>query len=85
MSKSADFMISFWMYILAHSGVDNLISEALFLETLNIQNEKGQDEIIANSFIAAVNTIKNELKKKKKNINVFMIKPFVVSTQINLK
>ena len=85
MSKSADFMISFWMYILAHSGVDNLISAALFLESLNIQNEKGQDEIIANSFIAAVNTIKNELLKNEKNINVFMIKPFVVSTQINLK
>jgi ribonuclease BN (tRNA processing enzyme) len=81
LSKSADFMISFWMYILAHSGVDNLISEALFLETLNIQNEKGQDEVIANSFIAAVNTIKNELLRNEKDINVFMVKPFVVTTQ----
>ena len=80
-TKSADFMISIWMYILAHSEVDNLISEALFLETLNTQNEKGQDEVIANSFIAAVNTIKNELLRNEKDINVFMVKPFVVTTQ----
>ena len=81
LSKSADFMISFWMYILTHSGIDNLISEALFLETLNIQYEKGQDEVIVNSFIAAVNTIKNELLRNDKDINVFMVKPFVVTTQ----
>ena len=81
LGKNADYMIGFWMYILAHSGVDNLISEALFLETLNIQNEKGQDEVIANSFIVAVNTLKNELLRNEKDINVFMVKPFVVTTQ----
>ena len=62
-------------------GIDNVISEALFLETLNIQYEKGQDEVIVNSFIAAVNTIKNELLRNDKDINVFMVKPFVVTTQ----
>ena len=80
--KSADFMISFWMYIIANfSKVDNLISESLFLETFNIQNEKGQDEVIVNSFIVAVNTIKNEMLRSEKDINVFMVKPFVVTTQ----
>ena len=42
---------------------------------------KGQDEVIVNSFIAAVNTIKNELLRNDKDINVFMVKPFVVTTQ----
>ena len=71
----------FWMHILANFQVDNLISEALFLETLKVQIEKGQDGVIVNSFIIAVNTIKNEMLRNEKDINVFMVKPFVVTTQ----
>ena len=79
--KDADFMNIFWMHILANFQVDNLISEALFLETLKVQIEKGQDGVIVNSFIIAVNTIKNEMLRNEKDINVFMVKPFVVTTQ----
>ena len=79
--KDADFMNIFWMHILANFQVDNLISEALFLETLKFQNEKGQDGVIVNSFIIAANTIKNEMLRNEKDINVFMVKPFVVTTQ----
>ena len=77
----ADFMLSCWIYVLAHSGVDNLISEGLFLETLQITIEKGQNEVIVSSFILAVKYIKDELLKNEKDINVFMVKPFVVTTQ----
>ena len=74
-------MLSCWIYVLAHSGVDNLISEGLFLETLQITIEKGQNEVIVSSFILAVKYIKDELLKNEKDINVFMVKPFVVTTQ----
>ena len=77
----ADFMLSCWIYILAHSGVDNLISEGLFFETLQVQIEKGQNEVIVSNFILAVKYIKDELLKSDKDINVFMVKPFVVTTQ----
>ena len=77
----AEFMISFWIYILANSGFDHLIAEALFFETLQIQVEKGADEVIVNHFITAVKYIKDELLKNEKDINVFMVKPFVVTTE----
>ena len=77
----ADTMLSCWIYVLAHSGVDNLISEALFLENLQVQIEKGQNEVIVSNFILAVKYIKDELLKNEKDINVFMVKPFVVTTQ----
>ena len=76
----ADFMLSCWIYVLAHSGVDNLISEALFFETLLIK-EKGKDEFIVNNFVLAVKYIKDELLKNERDINVFMVKPFVVMTE----
>ena len=77
----ADTMLSCWIYVLAHSGVDNLISESLFLENLSVQIEKGQNEVIVSNFILAVKYIKDELLKNEKDINVFMVKPFVVTTQ----
>ena len=77
----ADFMLSCWIYVLAHSGVDNLISEGLFFETLQVQIEKGQNEVIVSNFVLAVKYIKDELLKNEKDINVFMVKPFVVTTQ----
>ena len=73
-------MLSCWIYVLAHSGVDNLISEALFFETLLIK-EKGKDEFIVNNFVLAVKYIKDELLKNERDINVFMVKPFVVMTE----
>ena len=77
----ADTMLSCWIYVLAHSGVDNLIAESLFLENLQVQIEKGQNEVIVSNFILAVKYIKDELLKNEKDINVFMVKPFVVTTQ----
>ena len=77
----ADTMLSCWIYVLAHSGVDNLIAESLFLENLSVQIEKGQNEVIVSNFILAVKYIKDELLKNEKDINVFMVKPFVVTTQ----
>ena len=77
----ADTMIQCWIYVLANSSFDNLIPESLFFETLLLQKDKGQNAIIASSFVGAVKYIKNELLKNEKDINVFMVKPFVVTTQ----
>ena len=77
----ADTMIQCWIYVLANSSFDGLIPEALFFETLLLQKDKGQNAIIASSFVGAVKYIKNELLKNEKDINVFMVKPFVVTTQ----
>ena len=77
----ADTMIQCWIYVLSNSSFDGLISESLFFETLLLQKDKGQNAIIASSFVGAVKYIKNELLKNEKDINVFMVKPFVVTTQ----
>ena len=77
----ADTMIQCWIYVLANSSFDGLIPEALFFETLLLQKDKGQNAIIASSFVGAVKYIKNELLKNEKDINVFMVKPFVVTTK----
>lgn len=77
----ADTMLSCWIYVLTNSGFDNLIPESLFFETLQLQREKGQNAIIVSSFVGAVKYIKDELLKNEKDINVFMVKPFVVTTQ----
>jgi hypothetical protein len=77
----ADTMIQCWIYVLANSSFDNLIPESLFFETLLLQKDKGQNAIIVSSFVGAVKYIKNELLKNEKDINVFMVKPFVVTTQ----
>ena len=77
----ADTMIQCWIYVLANSSFDNLIPESLFFETLLLQKDKGQNAIIASSFVGAVKYIKNELLKNEKDINVFMVKPFIVTTQ----
>ena len=74
-------MIQCWIYVLANSSFDNLIPESLFFETLLLQKDKGQNAIIVSSFVGAVKYIKNELLKNEKDINVFMVKPFVVTTQ----
>jgi hypothetical protein len=76
-----DFMQSCWVYIIAHSGVKNLIAESLFFKLFQVKKGYGENEYIINNFVVAVEIIKNELLRNEKDINVYMVKPFIVQTQ----
>ena len=76
-----DFMQSCWIYIIAHSGAKNLIAESLFFKLFQVKKGFGENDYIINAFVVAVEIIKNELLKKEKDINVYMVKPFIVETQ----
>jgi hypothetical protein len=74
-------MGSFWTYVIAHSGAKNLISESLFFKLFQIKKGFGENAYIINTFIFAVEYIRNELFKKEKDINIYMVKPFIVETE----
>ena len=76
-----DFMQSCWVYIIAHSGAKNLIAESLFFKLFQVKKGLGENDYIINSFVFAVEYIKNELLRSEKDINVYMVKPFIVETQ----
>ena len=76
-----DFMQSCWIYIIAHSGAKNLIAESLFFKLFQVKKGIGENDYIINSFVVAVECIKNELLRSEKDINVYMVKPFIVETQ----
>ena len=76
-----DFIQSCWVYIIAHSGAKNLIAESLFFKLFQVKRGYGENEYIINAFVVAVEIIKNELLKNEKDINVYMVKPFIVQTQ----
>ena len=76
-----DFMQSCWVYIIAHSGAKNLIAESLFFKLFQVKKGFGENDYIINSFVFAVEYIKNELLKNEKDINVYMVKPFIVETE----
>ena len=78
---AGDFMGSFWTYVIAHSGAKNLISESLFFKLFQIKKGFGENAYIINTFIFAVEYIRNELFKKEKDINIYMVKPFIVETE----
>ena len=76
-----DFIQSCWVYIIAHSGAKNLIAESIFFKLFQVKKGFGENEYIINAFVVAVEFIKNELLKSEKDINVYMVKPFIVETQ----
>ena len=76
-----DFMQSCWVYIIAHSGAKNLIAESIFFKLFQVKRGFGENDYIINSFVVAVEIIRNELLKNEKDINVYMVKPFIVETQ----
>ena len=78
---AGDFMICCWIYIIAHSGAKNLISQSIFFKLFQVRRDYGVNDYIINSFVGAVESLRNELLKKEKDINVYMVKPFIVETQ----
>ena len=76
-----DFILNFWVYIIAHSGAKNLIPESIFFKLFQVKRDFGEKGYIINSFVVAVESIRNELLKNEKDINVYMVKPFIVETQ----
>ena len=76
-----DFVQSCWVYIIAHSGAKNLIPESIFFKLFQVKRGFGEKDYIINSFVVAVEYIRNELLRNEKDINVYMVKPFIVETQ----
>ena len=76
-----DFMTSCWVYVIAHSGAKNIIAESLFFKLFQVKRGFGENEYITSAFVVAVEYIKNELLRSEKDINVYMVKPFIVETQ----
>ena len=79
---SADFFNSCWIYILARAGVKNLIAECLFFKLFKVKKGYDQNDFIISNFIFAVEYLRKELLKGEKDINVYMVKPFDVETQV---
>ena len=78
---AGDFMSSCWTYIIAHSGAKNLIAESIFFKLFQVKKGFGESDYIINSFVVAIEFIRNDLLKNEKDINVYMVTPFKVETQ----
>ena len=81
LETSGDFITSCWTYIIAHSGAKNLIAESIFFKLFQVKKGFGESDYIINSFVVAVEYIRNDLLKNEKDINVYMVTPFKVETQ----
>lgn len=82
-----DFMISIWIYILAHYNyINNMFIEAMFLNFFNLNKGYEENDYVIKNFISAMETIKKEnLKIEEYSEESDSIQPIKVSSFSNFK
>jgi hypothetical protein len=78
-NPQADTFITFWMYILTHSSMENIIAESKFLTLFNFVGSMDEKSYLITTFITAVDGIEKEILVKSEKLMTQKVVPCYIN------
>jgi hypothetical protein len=78
-NPQADTFLTFWMYILTHSSMENIIAESKFLTLFNFVGNMDEKSYLITTFITAVDGIEKEILVKSEKLMTQKVIPCFIN------